>query len=162
MDQLAKTIHVKSYSTDSTSSRGNFWSVHSSDQSPTSVLPTTSVRRKYRRTSGCGQSLTLKELELKELKGFKDLGFEFSEEDRKDPNLVSIVPGLRKPPRKNKDAEIQRPYLSETWEVMEKNEAVLESTLVIIGRIGQISYNDQSEMKEQLKLWARSVASAIR
>ncbi|KAL5078496.1 hypothetical protein RYX36_006917, partial [Vicia faba] len=69
------------------------------------------------------ESKSLSDLEFEELKGFMDLGFVFSEED-KDSNLVSIIPGLQRFGKKDEEQEedvcdesmIQRPYLSEDWE----------------------------------------------
>ncbi|KAL5054674.1 hypothetical protein RYX36_035356, partial [Vicia faba] len=73
------------------------------------------------------ESKSLSDLEFEELKGFMDLGFVFSEED-KDSNLVSIIPGLQRFGKKDEEQEedvcdesmIQRPYLSEAWEVHER------------------------------------------
>ncbi|KAL5053768.1 hypothetical protein RYX36_034450, partial [Vicia faba] len=69
------------------------------------------------------ESKSVSELELEELRGFMDLGFVFSEED-KNSNLVSIIPGLRRLGKKDEEQEedvcdesmIQRPYLYEAWE----------------------------------------------
>ncbi|KAM2560756.1 hypothetical protein COP2_012763 [Malus domestica] len=62
------------------------------------------------------------DLQFEELKGFIDLGFVFSEED-KDSNLVSIIPRLQRLGKKDDsrdesfdESAITRPYLSEAWE----------------------------------------------
>ncbi|KAJ8438199.1 hypothetical protein Cgig2_001917 [Carnegiea gigantea] len=97
-------------------------------------------RRKRRERSG---SESLSELEFEELKGFMDLGFVFSEED-KDSDLASIIPGLQRLGKKqgnngggnnhNDDdddddddddcrSRVSRPYLSEAWELLEERKA---------------------------------------
>ncbi|KAJ8532187.1 hypothetical protein K7X08_012110 [Anisodus acutangulus] len=80
------------------------------------------IRRKKRK-SNCK---SLSELEFEELKGFMDLGFEFSDKD-KDSNLVSIIPGLKRLGRENErgfeeinERGISRPHLSEAWGDWEK------------------------------------------
>ncbi|KAL3739867.1 hypothetical protein ACJRO7_021183 [Eucalyptus globulus] len=83
---------------------------------------------------------SLSEPEFKELKGFMDLGFIFSGEDKVNSSLVSIIPGLQRLGKKIKDGDeddedsdnhgedghekasigepavVARPYLSEAWE----------------------------------------------
>lgn len=54
---------------------------------------------------GCGRSKSLSELEFEELRGFMDLGFVFSEED-KDSSLALILPGLQRLQKKKAGAEI--------------------------------------------------------
>ncbi|CAI8618681.1 unnamed protein product [Vicia faba] len=86
------------------------------------------------------ESKSLSDLEFEELKGFMDLGFVFSEED-KDSNLVSIIPG---------------PYLSEAWEVHErKKEKPLMKWKVP-------AMKNEIDMKNSLRLWAHTVASTVR
>ena len=86
---------------------------------------TNRLRRKKK-----GLSKSLSDLEFEKLKGFMDLGFVFSEEDR-DSRLVSIIHGLQKLGKNDDKIEnndnkcgnnssISRPYLSEAWEVTEK------------------------------------------
>ncbi|KAK9706823.1 hypothetical protein RND81_07G154100 [Saponaria officinalis] len=48
-------------------------------------------------------SKSLSDLEFEELKGFMDLGFVFSEEDRDNSTLASIIPGLQKFGNKTRD-----------------------------------------------------------
>ncbi|KAL5707459.1 hypothetical protein ACHQM5_018359 [Ranunculus cassubicifolius] len=102
-------------------------------------------KSKRRRNRGGVSSKSLSDLEFEELKGFMDLGFVFSEED-KNSSLVSIIPGLQRlgqenqehqEPEEEEDEEQEpeeeeeeeekveekmvvsrRPYLSEAWEVM--------------------------------------------
>ena len=86
------------------------------------------TNRSRRKKKGLSKSLS--DLEFEELKGFMDLGFVFSEEDR-DSRLVSIIHGLQKLGKNDDKIEnndnkcgnnssISRPYLLEAWEVTEK------------------------------------------
>ncbi|GAA0184476.1 hypothetical protein LIER_31764 [Lithospermum erythrorhizon] len=119
-----------------------------------------------------GISRSLSDLEYEEVKGFMDLGFVFSEED-KDSSLASIIPGLQRwclkknyqETEKEKEKSIDechgsvsRPYLSEAWEVLEQRKAnrqlskwKLPTALV-----------DESNIKNHLKAWAQTVASTVR
>ncbi|TMW94655.1 hypothetical protein EJD97_009979 [Solanum chilense] len=101
------------------------------------------------------------ELELEELKGFMDLGFEFSEED-KNSSLVRIVPGLEKwgivdENVKKKDIVHKRPYLSEAWEILEKRKM---SKKLLKWRFPAMK-NDMN-MKHNLRFWAQTVASTFK
>ncbi|KAA8515072.1 hypothetical protein F0562_018141 [Nyssa sinensis] len=87
------------------------------------------VRRKTKK----GVSKSLSDLEFEELKGFMDLGFVFSEED-KDSSLVEIIPGLQRLGMKEDGEEqethvdessVPRPYLSEAWESYDEGLSVL-------------------------------------
>ncbi|KAK2438276.1 hypothetical protein P8452_33993 [Trifolium repens] len=113
------------------------------------------------------ESKSLSDLEFEELKGFMDLGFVFSEED-KDSSLVEIIPGLQRLGKKNEETEeekdydfdesvVQRPYLSEAWEVYEwrKKEKPLMNWKVP-------ALNNEVDMKNSLRLWAHTVASTVR
>ncbi|XP_019099884.1 PREDICTED: uncharacterized protein LOC104782786 isoform X2 [Camelina sativa] len=89
------------------------------------MMMKSNVRRRRK-----GKSMS--DLEYEELKGFMDLGFVFSEEDHKDSDLVSILPGLQRLVKKDHDGLVQvtnkeeedksnintvaRPYLSEAWD----------------------------------------------
>ncbi|KAL0363487.1 UNVERIFIED_CONTAM: WD repeat-containing protein 53 [Sesamum calycinum] len=64
-------------------------------------------------------SKSLSELEFEELKGFMDLGFVFSEEDR-ESGLVEIIPGLQRLGADRRKEEKLRPYLSEAWEALNR------------------------------------------
>lgn len=148
--------------------------------SPVSVLPeshfqntpetTKKVKRgnrgkKGRRKSEKGSlSKSLSELEFQELKGFMDLGFEFSEEDV-NSSLVEIIPGLQKLGKDekkegksspNKPARA-RPYLSEAWEAMEKEER--KKNELMKWRIPAM--NNEVDMKDSLRWWAHTVASTV-
>ncbi|KAL0011381.1 hypothetical protein SO802_006489 [Lithocarpus litseifolius] len=88
------------------------------------ILEVLSSKKKIKRSiSGrqSGESKSLSDVEFEELKGFMDLGFVSSEEDRK--SLASVIPGLHRLGKKDDDEEavdesiIPRPYLSEAWEV---------------------------------------------
>lgn len=114
-------------------------------------------------------SKSLSELEFEELKGFVDLGFVFSEED-KDSSLVEIIPGLqrlgKKMDGKGQEKEgnanefsVRRPYLSEAWDVFDERKRENQSPLMN-WKVPTIS--NQIDMKDSLKLWAHTVASAVR
>ncbi|KAF1002085.1 uncharacterized protein LOC141702354 [Apium graveolens] len=121
------------------------------------------VEKKQRRRNKKG-SRSLTDLEFEELKGFMDLGFVFSEED-KGSRLASIVPGLQRYRRngdeetgnsKDHDYKVSRPYLSEAWGDLDKTKA---GNPLIDWRL-QIP-NGEIDMKDLLKVWAQSVASAV-
>ncbi|MCD9643803.1 hypothetical protein HAX54_031649 [Datura stramonium] len=110
------------------------------------------------------------DLELEELKGFMDLGFEFSEED-KNSSLVTIVPGLQKwgnravvgeevaenSSCKKREFVHKRPYLSEAWEILEKRKL---SRKLLKWRFPAM--NNDMNMKDNLRFWAQTVASTFR
>uniref|UniRef100_A0ACD6A122 Uncharacterized protein n=1 Tax=Avena sativa TaxID=4498 RepID=A0ACD6A122_AVESA len=134
-----------------------------------------------RRRKARGRSLS--ELEFEEVKGLQDLGFTFSEADV-DAELASIVPGLRRlraeeETKKADEAAVaaasaeeeeacrnratsapaprrRRPYLSEAWEDEEAEVRRMLSTFRIPAA------DDGADLKEHLRLWAHSVASAVR
>uniref|UniRef100_A0ACD6AET9 Uncharacterized protein n=1 Tax=Avena sativa TaxID=4498 RepID=A0ACD6AET9_AVESA len=133
-----------------------------------------------RRRKARGRSLS--ELEFEEVKGLQDLGFTFSEADV-DAELASIVPGLRRlraeeeAKKADEAAEAvasaeeeasrnratsapaprrRRPYLSEAWEEDEAEVRRMLSTFRIPAA------DDGADLKEHLRLWAHSVASAVR
>ncbi|XP_059669612.1 uncharacterized protein LOC132314820 [Cornus florida] len=136
-------------------------------------------RRRRRRKKGVSKSLS--ELEFEELKGFMDLGFVFSEED-KDSNLVSIIPGLQRLGRKVDhsggggggggdeeeeetgraidESAVSRPYLSEAWDEMDDlDQRKLEKPLMnwVIPDL-----RNEMDMKDHLRFWAHTVASTLR
>ncbi|XP_057793341.1 uncharacterized protein LOC131009962 [Salvia miltiorrhiza] len=124
-------------------------------------------RRRGRRKSGASRSLS--ELEVEELKGFMDLGFVFSDED-KDSRLVSIIPGLQRLGKESESviggfdettasASVSRPYLSEAWDRMEEEERLVKNPLMD-WRIP--AFDNEMELKDHLKFWAHSVASTVR
>ena len=135
-------------------------------------------RRRRRR----GRSMS--ELEFEEVKGLQDLGFTFSDAEV-DAELASIVPGLRRkrseeenratasapaaprdapssssssaPPEDAAQAP-RRPYLSEAWDD-EEEEAEVRRAL----RNWRIPPpGDGNDLKEHLRMWAHTVASAVR
>ncbi|MCE3049284.1 hypothetical protein HAX54_044519 [Datura stramonium] len=155
--------------------------------SPDSVLPTTHFqpfskraeskkvkgrrrekRRKTRTKKGLNKSLS--ELEYEELKGFMDLGFDFSEEDVKS-SLAEIIPGLQKLGKNRDSDDIQqkvnfieksdqsraRPYLSEAWEVLERKKRMDPLTTWKIP-----SMSNEIDVKHNLILWAHTVASTVK
>ncbi|CAI9759991.1 unnamed protein product [Fraxinus pennsylvanica] len=109
-----------------------------------------------------GMSKSLSELEFKELKGFMDLGFEFTEKDKSSSCLVSIIPGLQHwgeiDVNENNWEKVSRPYLSESWGVLNQRKA--HSPLMKWETLGSV--HDEINMKDQLRVWAQSVASTVR
>ncbi|XP_059669597.1 uncharacterized protein LOC132314794 [Cornus florida] len=122
-------------------------------------------KRRRRKKRG---SKSLSDLEFEELKGFMDLGFVFSEDDE-DSSLVEIIPGLHRLAKK-KDGEeearssisdesaVRRPYLSEAWEIWERRNT---EKRLMDWRIPPNVVNE-IDMKDSLKWWAHTVASAVR
>ncbi|KAL8460696.1 hypothetical protein ACS0TY_031497 [Phlomoides rotata] len=100
-------------------------------------------------------SKSLSDLEFEEVKGFTEIGFVFSEDDEKDSRLVEIIPGLQRLGHSKEITELSReqrmrPYLSEAWEL----------NPLMDWRIPAMS--NEVEMKDSLKCWAHTVASAVR
>ncbi|KAJ8527797.1 hypothetical protein K7X08_015248 [Anisodus acutangulus] len=152
------------------------------NNSPTSVIITrnkvaqavnTKVEQKRNAKRGVKGIIRIRrsssDLELEELKGFLDLGFEFSEED-KNSRLVTIVPGLQKwgnkvvdqevvenSTSKKRDIIVQRPYLSEAWEILEKRKMIRK---LVKWRFPAM--HNEINMKDNLKFWAQTVASTFR
>ncbi|CAI9784373.1 unnamed protein product [Fraxinus pennsylvanica] len=126
----------------------------------------TEDNRKCRRKKNSSRSLS--ELEFEELKGFMDLGFVFSDED-KDSNLVSIIPGLQRLGGKldgkweekgiEKSVKVSRPYLSEAWDVLEDEKRV-KNSLMMDWRIPD--FGNEMELKDHLRFWAHTVAATVR
>ncbi|BAT87220.1 hypothetical protein LR48_Vigan09g231400 [Vigna angularis] len=120
------------------------------------VLPKKRERKKKR------QSKSLSDLEFEELKGFMDLGFVFSEED-KDSSLASILPGLQRLGKSDEEEEdcdgsaVQRPYLSEAWKVQEKSK---KENPLVNWKIPAL--NNEIDIKDSLRWWAHTVASTVR
>lgn len=122
----------------------------------------TKVEKKQRRRNKKG-SRSLTDLEFEELKGFMDLGFVFSEED-KDSRLVKIIPGLQRNRRneetgddKDHEYKVSRPYLSEAWGVLDQTKV---SNPLIDWRL-RIPNGSEIDMKDLIRVWAQSVASAV-
>ncbi|KAL1555964.1 hypothetical protein AAHA92_11642 [Salvia divinorum] len=108
-------------------------------------------------------SKSMSELEFEEVKGFIDIGFVFSEADKGDSALVEIIPGLQKLGQKteSRDRKIEeasriraKPYLSEAWEFYEEKR--------LMKWMIPSSATSEMEIKDNLKCWAHTVASAIR
>ncbi|TKY66752.1 hypothetical protein E2542_SST09640 [Spatholobus suberectus] len=125
------------------------------------------IRRKQRgfgraRSLSKGRtSRSLSELEFKELKGFMDLGFVFSEED-KDSRLVSLIPGLQRLGREDEgqgDESVahDKPYLSEAWDVLDQRGM---RNPLLNWRVP--ARGDEIDMKDNLRFWAHTVASIVR
>ena len=109
-----------------------------------------------RQRKGRKTARSLSELEFKELKGFMDLGFVFSEED-KDSGLVSLIPGLSKTEHNVDESVISRPYLSEAWGVIKQKKVVNPLLNWRVPTLG-----NEIDMKDNLKFWAHTVASIVR
>ncbi|XP_009591632.1 uncharacterized protein [Nicotiana tomentosiformis] len=161
-------------------------SYNSDTFSPDSVLPITHFqpdpkkaepkkikgrRKERKRRTKKGLSKSLSELEYEELKGFMDLGFDFSEDDV-NSSLVEIIPGLQKlsKNRSNDDQEkvnfvekshqysrAIRPYLSEAWEVLEKRKRM---NSLMNWKVPATS--NEIDIKHSLKWWAHTVASSVK
>ncbi|KAK7405061.1 hypothetical protein VNO78_06234 [Psophocarpus tetragonolobus] len=108
-------------------------------------------------------SRSLSELEFKELKGFMDLGFVFSEED-KDSRLVSLIPGLQRLGREEDEGQgnesvvsDNEPYLSEAWDVLDQREM---RNPLLNWRVP--ARGNEIDMKDNLRFWAHTVASIVR
>lgn len=130
------------------------------------------VRRKKKKEERSKISKSLSALEFEELKGFMDLGFVFSEQDRDDSNLVSILPGLQRlglrddgdetvAQEKEADDEVKvpRPYLSEAWDSLDRQRKRYEDPLVN-WRVP--ASRNEIAMKDHLRSWAHTVASTVR
>ncbi|KAH7577070.1 hypothetical protein ACOSQ2_002194 [Xanthoceras sorbifolium] len=104
------------------------------------------------------ESKSLSDLEFEELKGFMDLGFVFSEED-KDSSLVSIIPGLQRLMKKTGEDDnkqmVSRPYLSEAWDVLDQKK--IENPLM---KWRVPALQNEVNMKDHLRFWAHTVALA--
>ena len=91
------------------------------------VFEVLSSKNKVKSSNGrkSDESKSLSDLEFEELKGFMDLGFAFSEEDR-NSILALVIPGLHRLGKKDGEEEavdestIPRPYLSDAWEVLDR------------------------------------------
>ncbi|OWM78728.1 hypothetical protein CDL15_Pgr002899 [Punica granatum] len=131
-------------------------------------------RRRNKKKKKKGNSKSLSELEFEELKGFMDLGFVFSEQDKDSADLVSIIPGLQRLGRnKNGDEEgaedgdghvevvdklsVPRPYLSEAWEILDRRKKVDPLVNWKVPDLG-----NEMAVKDQLRFWAHAVASTVR
>lgn len=107
-------------------------------------LETVSSRKRLTQKESKGGPISRVDLELQELKGLMELGFEFRK-DQLTPRLLSLLPGLKRlSDHENctKNLGFQESPL-ENWELPNPNAADVD-------------------MKEHLKLWARSVASTLK
>ncbi|KAI4298164.1 hypothetical protein L6164_031756 [Bauhinia variegata] len=126
----------------------------------TELLPKKNIASRRRKK---GESKSLSELEFEELKGFMDLGFVFSEDD-KDSSLASIIPGLQRLGKKDEEEKknydesaVPRPYLSEAWEVLDRSK---KEDPLLNWKIPAL--NNDIDIKDSLKWWAHTVASTVR
>ncbi|XP_052108496.1 uncharacterized protein LOC107462331 isoform X2 [Arachis duranensis] len=154
--------------------------VYNKEEASTRKKKQEGQRIRRRRLNRGKSSKSLSDLEFKELKGFMDLGFVFSEKD-KDPTLVSLIPGLQRLGRSkeedNNNGEeeeegvdvgvglekqkidetvICRPYLSEAWGVLDKRNKLVKNPL-LNWRVPALE--NEIDMKDNLRFWAHTVAS---
>ncbi|KAJ4843943.1 hypothetical protein Tsubulata_017593 [Turnera subulata] len=136
------------------------------EQNPVPVIHRKKVIRKRRGKRGSSKSLS--ELEYDELKGFMDLGFVFTEED-KESSLASIIPGLQRLGKKEEaekspppvdESAVCRPYLSEAWD-QEELERKEEANPLMNWRIPIPALSNEVDMKDSLRWWAHTVASTV-
>ncbi|XP_027063096.1 uncharacterized protein [Coffea arabica] len=126
------------------------------------IETTTTKKFSNRRRRSRGISRSLSELEYEELKGFMDLGFVFTEED-KSSSLASIIPGLQRWGKQGSNElvhdkyAVSRPYLSEAWGVLNQRKV---NKLPVRWRFPDV--DNEINMKDQLKAWAQTVASTVR
>nr|GMC76831.1 ras-related protein YPT3 [Ipomoea batatas] len=120
------------------------------------------IRKRRVRRKKLGGHRSLSELELEELKGFMDLGFVFTEEDKRS-SLASIIPGLQRwgsrdnEVSNNESCSVQRPYLSEAWSIMDQRKMIKK---LLKWRFPPLT--NETNMKDNLKFWAQTVASAVK
>ncbi|XP_058092339.1 uncharacterized protein LOC131238749 [Magnolia sinica] len=93
---------------------------------------------------------SMSDLEFEEVQGFMDLGFIFNKEDI-SPSVLNMIPGLQEKRPIDGD-KVRRPYLSEAWVVQTSDPPILN----------WVYRKSAVDMKEQLKVWARTVASNVR
>ncbi|KAG6580597.1 hypothetical protein SDJN03_20599, partial [Cucurbita argyrosperma subsp. sororia] len=125
--------------------------------------PQFTMRNKLNKSMSCK---SLGELELEEVKGFMDLGFQFRTENL-SPQMVKLVPGLQRFKARmdkqnlddvdenddDKKRDIARPYLSEAWTINRPNSPLLNL------RMPKLS--STTDMKKHLRSWATTVAIEI-
>ncbi|EXC16246.1 hypothetical protein L484_024420 [Morus notabilis] len=114
---------------------------------------------------------SLGDLELREVKGFMDLGFIFKKEHL-SPRMMSLIPGLQRlkvykskengsenlegdqeEEEEEEERGVIRPYLSEAWLIKRPGSPLLNL------RVPRVSA--AADMKKHLRFWARIVASEI-
>ena len=88
-----------------------------------------------------------KDPELQELKGFMELGFDFSQLDTLSPRVLDLLPGLKRL-LTNQDNSCNNS--------MEFQESPWEDCKLPNPNVAGV------DLKENLKLWARSVASTLK
>ncbi|XP_047964724.1 uncharacterized protein LOC125209160 [Salvia hispanica] len=148
-------------------------------KSPAMKKPVIKQQHGMRRKKKLSKSMS--QLEFEEVKGFIDMGFVFSEEAKDDRALVEIVPGLQKLGQRTECGEPEteeerrrrrrrrrseeasrmrgRPYLSEAWEFYEEEERRLMKWRV---PLPLPAATNEMDIKDSLKSWAHTVASAVR
>lgn len=108
------------------------------------------VRRRDRRRT----TKSMTDLEIDELQGFMDLGFKFNMNNL-SPQVVNMLPGLQRfGGQRVQTSIVSRPYLSEAWLTPRSDSPVLNWRV-------PSEHGEAVTMKEQLKFWARAVASTM-
>lgn len=116
----------------------------------------TASKANCRRACNIKSWKSLSDLEIEEVQGFMDLGFVFNK-DEMNPSILNIIPGLqeKRPEEKQEEEEhdrVRRPYLSEAWLVQRSDPP----------KLNLVDRGSAVDMKQQLKAWARTVASNVR
>ncbi|CAN8313573.1 unnamed protein product [Cochlearia groenlandica] len=105
---------------------------------------------------------TVLDLEAKETKGFIDLGFVFTEQDL-DSELPEILPGLRTFLHKEEQSKteflVSRPYLSESWDFTRTRR---DKDSMVYRDLGMATLCCETNMKDSIKWWARSIATNLK
>lgn len=129
---------------------------HDHPQSPSPI----STRKKSRlwKSMSCK---TLMELELEEVRGFIDLGFNFRRENLSN-HIINLIPGLQRIEDKfdgindddDEDKDVMWPYLSESWIIRRPDSPLLNLRMPTLCCAEDMK-------KKHLKFWAQTVASAV-
>ena len=151
--------------------------IRSHSSSPSTKKRAENLIRRSGGTPRLEKSMSCKssgELELKELKGFMDLGFIFKKEHI-SPRMISLLPGLQRlkmynnkqikgssdqlvkaneiEEKEEQERGVIRPYLSEAWLIKRPGSPLLNL------KVPRVSA--AADMKKHLRFWARTVASEI-
>ncbi|KAI3979122.1 hypothetical protein MKX01_016947 [Papaver californicum] len=116
---------------------------------------------KGKRMNKMKSNKSLSDLEFEELKGFMDLGFRLGKKENLiiEPQEEEEEDKSRKLENNNKSVNIQRPYLSEAWAILE-NKRKEEELPSINWQVPKL--DSEIAMKYHLRNWAHTVAYAVR
>lgn len=167
--EISETSNNNSEPNPNAKTEGNVWKPWKRiDKASISTTDLTwSTKGGSQRNKGRGRRESVSDLEAEETKGFVDLGFVFTEEDL-NSELPEILPGLRTflcPGEycEKESSVVPRPYLSEAWEFHSDNKCsgrTEKDSYIIDFRMAKL--RGDMNMKDSLKLWARSVASSLK